>query len=169
MARSCCFSGGLGGRSVSLARGEDASPEILSCQQDLLKGSLEAAGLDLYGETSRVSICALRELELSTKIGQMPQLTGGNWRFEWLNHVSMLRVEFSTHISMFGCPNRKSYESYLISCVLSSCCPCRWRTLAAFGSCQLQGRKVRFMELCCPQALERETQGNGTLCYESTC
>lgn len=77
MARSCCFSGGLGGRSVSLARGEDASPEILSCQQDLLKGSLEAAGLDLYGETSRVSICALRELELSTKIGQMPQLTGG--------------------------------------------------------------------------------------------
>ena len=92
-----------------------------------------------------------------------------NWRFEWLNHVSMLRVEFSTHISMFGCPNRKSYESYLISCVLSSCCPCRWRTLAAFGSCQLQGRKVRFMELCCPQALERETQGNGTLCYESTC
>lgn len=30
----------------------------------------------------------------------------------------MLRVEFSTHISMFGCPNRKSYESYLISCDL---------------------------------------------------
>lgn len=52
---------------------EDASPEILSCQQDLLKGSLEAAGLDLYGETSRVSICALRELELELrKSGKCP-------------------------------------------------------------------------------------------------
>eukprot|EP00435_Cladocopium_sp_Y103_P010871 s3358_g2.t2 len=32
---------------------EGASPEILSCQQELLKGSLEAAGLDLYGAVKR--------------------------------------------------------------------------------------------------------------------
>jgi hypothetical protein len=105
----------------------------------------------------------------ATKIGQMPELIGGLndwimyqcWESNSRPISPCLDAQIGSHTSHTSSP--------VISCVLSSCCPCRWRTLDAFGSCQLQGRKVRFMELCCPQALERETQGNGTLCYESTC
>ena len=171
MARSCSFSGGQDWEVGQCPLPEAKMPVQRFCpvSKTCWKVRWRQQASTSMAKQVEYPFALCGSWSWSYEIGQMPELIGGLndwimyqcWESNSRPISPCLDAQIGSHTSHTSSP--------VISCVLSSCCPCRWRTLDAFGSCQLQGGKVRFMELCCPQALERETQGNGTLCYESTC